>query len=250
MHTPLYHHFTSVVSTNTIAVELAGEGANHGTIIHADCQTGGRGRAGRQFISPAGGLYFSLILRPQLETRDLPLVTLAAGVGICTTIRQITDKNVQLKWPNDLYLSGQKLAGILTESGPIRSGGQAEFIVIGVGINMNPADAAFPAPLQEKVISLAEMVRSLPDRNSLLQSLVTAMVSSVQKLYSDKTAVLAAWRQFDYLMDRQLNYHTSGEIIPATGRGLADDGQYVIVDHRGTRHHVVAGDLSPIRLVR
>ena len=250
MHTPHYHHYTTVPSTNTLALQQAAQGAAHGTIIHADCQSGGRGRGGRQFLSPRGGLYFSLILRPQLESSRLPLITLAAGVAICTTIRQLSGKKVQLKWPNDLYFSGRKLAGILTETGPVRRGGQAEFVVVGAGINIQPADAQFPAALRKNVISLAELGSTELDIDSLLHTLVAAINAAVSNLEQDKAALLAQWRQLDYLLGRKLNFHSPAGIIPATGTGLADDGQYGIVDQHGIRHQVLAGDLTPISLVK
>jgi BirA family biotin operon repressor/biotin-[acetyl-CoA-carboxylase] ligase len=249
VHTPpLYHHYTTVTSTNTIALEQAATGAAHGTMIHADSQTGGRGRGGRQFLSPQGGLYFSLILRPELDISSLPLTTLAAGVAICTAIRQLTRTKVQLKWPNDLYFAGRKLAGILTETGPVRRSGQAEYVAIGVGINVLPAGETFPAELRKNVISLTEMSSTRPDIDSLIHSLATAIPSSVRQLEQNKAAVLANWRRFDCLLNKQLNYHTPAGIIQATGTGLADDGQYGIVDQHGIRHQVLAGDLTPISL--
>lgn len=245
----LYHHFTTVDSTNTIAVDMAGQGAGHGTIIHADCQTGGRGRGGREFFSPVGGLYFSLILRPEVEIRDLPLITLAAGVGLCTGIRKAINVDVQLKWPNDLYLNGQKLAGILTESGPVRKGGQAEFIVIGIGINTKTEAERFPVALRKKIISLSEVTNTAVDSDTLLQSLAAAVFSAIQRLSRDKNGLLIDWRHFDYLLGRQLNYVGHDKMVSATGAGLADDGRYVIVDQQGVRHHVLAGDLNPISLI-
>jgi BirA family biotin operon repressor/biotin-[acetyl-CoA-carboxylase] ligase len=116
------HHFAIVDSTNSIALDLARQGAAQGTVVHADQQTGGRGRNGRQFCSPPGGLYFSVILRPELELVDFPLLTLAAGVGLCRGISKTTGVQLQLKWPNDLYFADKKLGGILTESGPLRAG--------------------------------------------------------------------------------------------------------------------------------
>ena len=150
----LYHHFLSLESTNTLAVSMAEQGAEHGTVIHADRQTGGRGRGGRQFESPAGGLYFSLILRPELDVSVLPLITLAAGTCLCTSIREIAAVPVMMKWPNDLYLYERKLAGILTESGHIRRG-RADFVVIGVGLNVTTMPEQFSLELRRKSISLA-----------------------------------------------------------------------------------------------
>lgn len=223
------------------------DNAPHGTVIHADRQTGGRGRGGREFISPAGGLYFSVIVKPELELADFPLITLAAGVGLCKGIRQLVEVDVQLKWPNDLYLGDKKLAGILTESGTIRNGVQPEFIVIGVGVNVTTEPERFPSSLRKKVISLSDCADCTVTLDLLLQTVVTAILASVRRLGIDKDGLLGDWRQLDYLRHKPLEYVTD-KIIPATGIGLADNGQYVIVDHQGAEHHILAGDLNPISL--
>ncbi|MCI5166883.1 MAG: biotin--[acetyl-CoA-carboxylase] ligase [Candidatus Electrothrix sp. GM3_4] len=247
----LYHHFSTIDSTNTLAVHMAEQGAEHGTVIHANRQTGGRGRGGRQFESPAGGLYFSLILRPDLELADLPLITLAAGLGLCTSVREVASVPVMMKWPNDLYLHERKLAGILTESGPIRSG-QAEFVVIGVGLNVTTTPEQFPPELRQKCISLAADISgpaSCPQVETLLPLLVNALHRASQRLGEDKEELLAEWRVFDYLRGRQLHYVQHEKEILATGIGLAEDGQYIILDCQGIEHRVTAGDLNPVRPV-
>jgi BirA family biotin operon repressor/biotin-[acetyl-CoA-carboxylase] ligase len=250
----LYHYFPTIDSTNTLAVNMAEQGAEHGTVIHADRQTGGRGRGGRQFESPAGGLYFSLILRPALELADLPLITLAAGIGLCASVREVASVPVMMKWPNDLYLHERKLAGILTESGPIRSG-RAEFVVIGVGLNVTTTPKQFPPQLRQKCISMAADSAdfagpaSCPQVETLLPLLVNALHRAGQRLSEDKEELLAEWRAFDYLRGRQLHYVQHEKEILATGIGLAEDGQYIILDCQGIEHRVTAGDLNPVRPV-
>jgi BirA family biotin operon repressor/biotin-[acetyl-CoA-carboxylase] ligase len=228
---------------------MAVEGACHGTVIHADQQSGGRGRGGREFLSPAGGLYFSLILRPRLDIHDLPLITLAAGVGLSNGIRQATGVRVQLKWPNDLYSNDRKLGGVLTESGPIKSGTVPEFLVIGVGVNVNTDLDKFPSSLRRKVISLYHHVACSPvDIDTLLKSFVSAMLDGVQRLAANREGLLADWRALDYLQGRMLEYAGHDGMVPATGVGLAGDGRYVICDHKGVEHSILAGDLNPIKL--
>ena len=245
----MIHHFTTVDSTNTLAVQMAAQGACHGTVIHADRQSGGRGRGGREFLSPAGGLYFSLIIKPELELHDLPLITLAAGVGLCTGIKQATGVAVQLKWPNDLYSNDRKLGGVLTESGPIKSGAVPEFLVIGVGVNVNTDPDQFPSSLRRKVISLYHHAADSPvDADRLLKSLVSAMLDAVQRLAVTRQGLLADWRALDYLQGRVLEYTGHDGMVPATGVGLAGDGRYVIRDHNGVEHKILAGDLNPIKL--
>ncbi len=247
----LYYHFSSIASTNTVAVNMAEQGAEHGTVIHADSQTSGKGRGGRRFESPAGGLYFSLILRPELELKDLPLITLAAGTSLCSTLREKVSVPVMMKWPNDLYLHDRKLAGILTESGPVRcaSNGRADFVVIGVGINMTTAPEQFPTELRQTCIALANVAESCPREEILLPQLVNALLRACQQLGQDKKALLAEWRTFDYLQGRSLRYLCHETELQATGIGLAEDGQYIILDSQGIKHRVTAGDLNPVKMI-
>lgn len=240
------HHFAVVDSTNSIALDLARQGAAQGTVVHADQQTGGRGRNGRQFCSPPGGLYFSLILRPELELVDFPLLTLAAGVGLCRSISKTAGVQLQLKWPNDLYFADKKLGGILTESGPLR-GGLPEFVVVGVGINIAAPPEDFPLELRSRIISLAEAGVAVSPA-ALLLGLVEELLAATERLKEDKAALLTEWRQRDYLLGRPLEYCSQDKVIPAVGAGLAEDGRYVIIDRCGREQRVMAGDVSPIML--
>ncbi len=249
MRLPLYHHFQSLASTNTLALAMAAQGAEHGTVFHADSQSGGRGRGTRKFISPLGGLYFSLILRPSLDSGLLPLITLAAGVGLCRGIRKTTGVEAKLKWPNDLYLEDKKLAGILAESGPVRKGGKVEFAVIGAGVNINTDPEQFPPHLYGKIISLSTIAASSVNADDLLPPLVDELLSAVQQIQagtSDRDDLLACWRSLDYLLGRSLAYVCQGKSRPAVGAGLADDGRYGIIDRQGRQHQVTAGDLNPL----
>jgi BirA family biotin operon repressor/biotin-[acetyl-CoA-carboxylase] ligase len=242
----MIHHFEVLDSTSSHALALARQGAGHGTVVLADQQTGGRGRAGRQFSSPPGGLYFSVILRPALELADFPLLTLAAGVGLAAGLRQAAGAQAQLKWPNDLYLAERKLGGILTESGPLQ-GGLPGFVAVGVGINVSTQPEDFPPELRHKVISLVEAgVQSSPA--ALLPSLLEHLHAAVQRLENgDKAALLEEWRRLDYLLGKPLEYDSGGEMLPAVGAGLAEDGRYIVADASGREHRVTAGDVSPIK---
>jgi BirA family biotin operon repressor/biotin-[acetyl-CoA-carboxylase] ligase len=242
----MIHHFEVLDSTSSHALALARQGAGHGTVVLADQQTGGRGRAGRQFCSPLGGLYFSVILRPALEPADFPLLTLAAGVGLAAGLRQAAGAQAQLKWPNDLYLAERKLGGILTESGPLQ-GGLPSAVVVGVGINVSTQPEDIPPELRGRVISLAEAgVRSSP--SALLPILLEHLLAAVQRLENNgKAALLHEWRSLDYLRGRPLEYDSGGEMLPASGAGLAEDGRYVVLDASGRERRVTAGDVSPVR---
>ncbi len=238
----MLHHFSALGSTSDTAAELARQGAAQGTVVHADSQTGGRGRGGKQFCSPPGGLYFSVILRPALEPEDFPLLTLAAGVGLAQGLKRMTGVQPQLKWPNDLYFANRKLGGILTESGPLRAG-LPEFVVVGVGINVAAPPEDFPPELRRRVISLAEAgVVCCPAE--LLPPLVVELLAAAARFeHGGKAELLAEWRSLDYLHDRPLEYASGDWIIPAVGAGLAEDGRYVIIDRSGSEYRVMAGEI-------
>ena len=226
---------------------MAEKGAGHGTVIYADRQTGGRGRGGREFFSPDGGLFFSLILQPELKNQDLPLVTLAAGVGMCRAIRAMSTVDVRLKWPNDLYLHDRKLAGILTESGPVFPGSGPEYLVVGVGLNLTTKCSLFPSDLRNRVISLYHHTMRL-DRKQFLQTSVDAVLDAVGQLVLERNELLDNWRSLDYLQGRDLEFAGPDGVLRATAIGLADDGRYCIRERSGLEHSIVAGDLIPLQL--
>ena len=127
-------HIDCCASTNDEAARLARAGAAHGTVIIASKQTGGRGREGRPWASPEGGLYLSAVLRPPLPLADVPPMTLAIGIAICDAVRAEGAPAV-IKWPNDLLVDGRKLAGVLVESHS--QGGKLDAVIAGIGINLD-----------------------------------------------------------------------------------------------------------------
>lgn len=146
-------HFDSVVSTNDIAKRLAADGAAEGTIVVAEQQSGGRGRRGRAWASPRGGIWFSLILRPQVLPASAPLITLAAAVATVRACRQQhlllgpEAKDISIKWPNDILLDERKLGGILCEMAAQPDA--VDWVVIGIGLNAGVEFSAIPVELSE-----------------------------------------------------------------------------------------------------
>ena len=120
-------------STNTVAKELAAQGAPEGTLVIAERQTGGRGRLGREFQSPRGGIYMSIIMRPQGTLEQCAMLTMAACVGVCRALERLLDISPGIKWVNDIYYKGKKVCGILAEGAA--AGDRLKYAVIGVGIN-------------------------------------------------------------------------------------------------------------------
>ena len=150
-------------STNRVAKELARQGAPHGTAVLAKRQTAGRGRLGRSFFSPEGGLYLSVILRPQCKPEERVLMTPMAAVAVCRALEERLGISPRIKWVNDLYLQGKKLCGILCE-------GCGDAVIVGIGLNLHtpeggfpqdiPAVAPEPAPGLADVQELAAVIRN------------------------------------------------------------------------------------------
>ena len=144
-----------VGSTNTQVKKLAADGAGGRTILLADEQTAGRGRMGRGFYSPARtGVYMSLLLRPETDSAQLPIITVAAAAAVCEAIEALTGLETQVKWVNDVLVGGRKVCGILTEAVSDFESGRTESVIVGIGVNVKTPPALFPAELREIAGSL------------------------------------------------------------------------------------------------
>ena len=229
--------YDSVPSTMDIATALASQGAPHGVVVAAHHQTAGRGRRGSTWVSPPGaGLYFSFIarLRPR-EARRMPLITLAAGVGVRDGIVSATGLEPDLKWPNDLLVDRKKLAGILAEGHALGSCDEA--VVIGVGVNVHPA--AFPPGLVTRATSMeAELGRAV-DRNLLLTEILNGLENRLSILSQKPDDILQAWRL--------VSPSASGTPVEWDGHhgmtaGVDDTGALLVRTSAGLER-IIAGDV-------
>lgn len=162
---------SSVASTNDLARDRGRRGTPDGSLVVAEEQTGGRGRRGRRWESPAGkGVYLSVVLRPADPGADYPIaVQLVAGIAVAETVAPWTERPPTLVWPNDCEVDGRKLAGILVEAEAWGSG--LDFLVCGVGLNVAQRRADFPEPLRDVATSLRLLTAERPDRVELVARL-------------------------------------------------------------------------------
>ena len=193
-----FHYFSVVSSTNDVALRLAEDGAQDGTIVLAAAQTAGRGRRGREWFSPVGGLYFSVIMRGLRS----PIVTLMAGVGVAEGIRISTGLAAELQWPNDVVLptsqrNGKsrqlvKVAGILSEAP--RIGKFPDAMIVGIGINVSHID--YPPELASRASSLELELRRSVDRASVLVESLKALARWRHVVdMGNEPVVLSRWRE-------------------------------------------------------
>lgn len=166
------HVFDETDSTNLVIRRMALAGAPEGTTALAGCQSAGRGRLGRSFASPpGGGLYMSVLLRPDVPAADYALLTPCAGVCVCEAVEEACGVRPGLKWVNDVLLNGKKICGILTESVLCGTAGTS-FVVLGIGINGNTDPAQFPPEVAQVASSIAAETGSTVDLEALAASLI------------------------------------------------------------------------------
>jgi len=176
-------------STNDEALRLLADGAGHGTLVVADRQTCGRGRLGADWWSPAGvGLYVSLVLRGATEIESPTTVVAAVGLGIAEGVRDATGLELDIKWPNDVWHGGRKVAGVLVESRGFDPRRPA--LVAGFGINVNHRRADLPPPLHESAASLAMVAGRRLDRAAVLAAVLTALEPRLDQALAGECADL------------------------------------------------------------
>jgi len=204
-------------STNRIAMEMAENGAPHGTVVVADAQTAGRGRMGRRWVSPAGkNLYVSLLLRPSVPAADAPRLALVAGVALADTVEAM-GVTASLKWPNDLYCGGRKAAGILAEMASDPGG--VRHVVIGVGLNVNMEEADFPPDLRDAATSLRIRAGRTFRRADVLARLLDAFGTRYAEFIGGGFSTLRdGWDRRDFLRGRRVLLRRQG----GEGWGTAD----------------------------
>ncbi len=233
--TPHVHH-RLVGSTNEWARRLALEGAPHGTTVTADEQDAGRGRQGRAWTSPAGRALLASIL-----VRDLGpahgLLPLAAAVAVCEACEERAPVNCEIKWPNDVWIDGRKVAGILVEGRP-----QEGWAVIGVGVNVSTALEELPPELRESATSLRLAARPKRLRARALDLLPALTAVLARRLADPPDATVSAWSERDALRGERVAWQ-AGE---GTAAGIDGDGA-LLVDTEGGR---VALDAGEVHLAR
>jgi BirA family biotin operon repressor/biotin-[acetyl-CoA-carboxylase] ligase len=165
------HSYKTIGSTNEVARRLAEAGAPEGSLVIAEKQSRGRGRLGRSWHSPGGsGLYFSLVLRPQVAFTRLPALSLVAALSICRALETLGDLKAEVKWPNDCLLSGRKVAGILVELSAELD--RVSYAILGIGINVNNQRKDLPPSIRSRATSVAMEIGSSVSRVELIRRIL------------------------------------------------------------------------------
>lgn len=233
-----------VGSTNTIAKQLAAQGAPEGTIILTEGQTAGRGRLGRRFLCPfAKGLWFSLILRPKIGFTDVLQIVIIIAVAVLDAIEEVTGIKADIKWPNDLLYQGKKITGILLEANGEME--QLNYLIAGIGINVNLDLTDFPAELQEKATSLF----LINGHRIARERLFCAVIGKIEQYYRQSlsggfTSLWQRWKQASCLLGQEITVQTAADKLEGKVLDFTQDGGLVLQLKKGDLITILSGEAT------
>ncbi|WP_416149740.1 biotin--[acetyl-CoA-carboxylase] ligase [Salipaludibacillus sp. HK11] len=241
----LFHkvvYYPSVSSTQTIANQLVNEGDSEGIVVVADEQTDGKGRLGRPWQSQKqSGISMSLVLKPDIDFRQAPQLTLVSAVAVTRALRERTGLSIDIKWPNDLLVNGKKLAGILTEMqvDPDR----IQSVIIGIGINVNHDN--FPDELTSIATSLKVESGEEFDRADLIGEILREF-SWLYETYLSKgfSFIKPLWEAHSLSIGKVITARRARDSVEGEVIGINDEGVLLLKDNQGETHHIYSADID------
>lgn len=241
---PIEHHET-IGSTSDRAKELAREGAPEWTVVRAERQTEGRGRQGSRWVSPAGNVFLSVVLRPAMPADMLALLPLTAGVAVCDALRTL-GLAAELKWPNDVLARGRKVAGILAET--TSSAGTPEAVVLGIGVNVGLDLRELPPELRQAVTSVAAETGRAGDAASLVAEVLARLTVWYDALAQERARVISEWRARSIpWWGRLVEVRSGADVVRGVARGVDERGA-LLLEVEGRPVPVLSGEAREVRL--
>lgn len=234
----------TTVSTNSDAFRLAENGAQEGTVVLADCQSGGKGRLGRRWESPAGvNLYCSVILRPDLLPYEASQLTFLSAVAVANAIEGVSGLSPAIKWPNDLLLHGRKVAGLLNEMSAETD--RVGFVILGIGVNLNMAKAQFPQDLRFPATSLMLETGSPVSRTAFAVRLFRELAAGYERFRQDGfAAVREEWSRRCNAFGREVSVDMGNSTLRGPFAGIDQDGALLLRRPDGTTERILSGDVT------
>jgi BirA family biotin operon repressor/biotin-[acetyl-CoA-carboxylase] ligase len=231
-------------STNILALEMAAKGCPEGTVVIADSQTGGKGRLGRTWISPAGvNLYLSIVVRPDIPPMDATSLTLLSAVACASAIRTNCDIPVSIKWPNDILAGNLKIGGILTE---IRADmDRISYAVIGIGINVNISAEDLPEEIRNIGTSIFIESRKTFSRTILAAAIIQEFDSGyIQLLTNGKKGITDKWIELSSTIGKHVRVAVGNRVFEGLAEGIDDNGLLIVKLADASVSKFSAGDVT------
>ena len=236
--------YKEVLSTNTLAKFFAEQGSADNTVIISEKQEKGRGRSGKKWESPLGGVWLSLIVRPNIEQTKASLITLATGVAVANTIRSFGVDDVEIKWPNDILINGKKVSGILTEA--VARLNSINYIVIGVGIDANFDKENVSDNLKEETISLKRATGKKIDEVIIIKRFLKEFETIFKEFENEKYEdILKEWRKQSFSIGKYARItQPFSNCLEGYVVGINKEGALVLELGDGTLEKVISGEFE------
>jgi len=239
------NYFLELSSTQDYAHTLAENGAEEGTLIISEVQSSGRGRRDRSWFSPKGGLWFSFILKPRSGLFRIPALTLGMGFGVVCGIEELLHINPLIKWPNDIFLSGKKLGGVLIDM-EVKSGTLA-YIIVGIGLNTNVSRIDFPLSLKENVISLRDVLGHPVDNIEMLGSILKE-IGTVYRAFEENgfLPVLKEVKKRCLVLGKRVRVRgeNPAEVIEGEAYDISENGGLILKAKSGEIRELFCGNVE------
>jgi BirA family transcriptional regulator, biotin operon repressor / biotin---[acetyl-CoA-carboxylase] ligase len=236
--------FEQTTSTNDVIEKLARDSVKEGVIVFAESQTKGRGRLGRKWISPAHkGLWFSILLRPDLRPQETTQLTVASATALRRAIKSETGLSPEIKWPNDILIGGRKVAGILTELSAELD--KVRYIILGIGIDVNLDAGEFPVELKRIATSLKIEAGEIISRAELATSVLRELDFDYSRICSGKFAAVAdEWEENCTTIGKSVAVQIGERKIRGRAESLDDDGALLLRTEHGHLERITGGDVK------
>jgi BirA family biotin operon repressor/biotin-[acetyl-CoA-carboxylase] ligase len=236
--------FEETTSTNDVIEKLARDNVKEGVVVFAESQTKGRGRLGRKWISPARkGLWFSMLLRPDLRPQEATQLTVASATALRRAIEANTGVRAKIKWPNDILIGGKKVAGILTELSAELD--RVKHIILGIGVDVNLTVTEFPTDLRKIATSLKIEAGKPIVRAALAVGILRELDHEYARVCGGKFETVAdEWEEHSCTIGQPVTIRIGDRSIQGRAESLDDDGALLLRTEHGTLERVTGGDVS------
>ncbi|MGB0580788.1 MAG: biotin--[acetyl-CoA-carboxylase] ligase, partial [Limisphaerales bacterium] len=237
------HIFNETGSTNDVIEKLARDGAKEGVVVFAESQSRGRGRMGRRWLSPPRkGLWFSVLLRPQMRPQAVTRITVAAAVALSRALQRVAGLSPEIKWPNDIHLDGRKAAGILTELNAEVD--RVKYVILGIGLDVNLAESDLPEDLRQ----IATSVRIASGRKIDRPGFAAIVLEELDAVYArlgdaEFPAVAEEWEQQCITLGKNVAITIGNREIRGRAESLDEDGALMVRTSHGQLERIVGGDV-------
>ena len=238
------HVFEQTTSTNDVIEKLARDGVKEGAVVFAESQTKGRGRLGRKWISPERkGLWFSVLLRPDLRPQETTRLTVASATALRRAIQTETGLDPEIKWPNDILIRGRKVAGILTELSAELD--RVKHVILGIGVDVNLGANEFPAELRKMATSLRIESGETISRPELATAILRELDHDYARVCGDFFADVAdEWEAHCTTIGRTVTIQIGGRRVRGRAESLGDDGALLLRTEHGHLERITGGDVT------